>query len=84
MKIVGNSVIDWRGLNKLEPQERHIVRLLHGIPYGDHTLDEVGAIFDLTRERIRQIQMNVIRRIKNSQSKAAVIQRRRLRDFWED
>lgn len=47
--------------------EKHTIRLLYGVPSRAMTLREVGEIFELSRERIRQIEifgLNKIRRIK--------------------
>ena len=42
----------------------------------EHTLEEVGKIFNVTRERIRQIEAKALRKLKHpSRSK-------KLRDFW--
>jgi RNA polymerase primary sigma factor len=60
-----------RSLSTLSDKERDIINLYFGIgqPHG-LTLDEIGAKFDLTRERVRQIKEKAIRRLKhNSRSK---------------
>ena len=51
-------------LNTLSDKEREVVRLRYGIGVrSDHTLEEVGKIFGLTRERIRQIENQALRRL---------------------
>lgn len=60
-----------RSLSTLTEKERDIINLYFGIghPHG-LTLDEIGAKFDLTRERVRQIKEKAIRRLKhNSRSR---------------
>ena len=52
-------------LESLTPKERLILELRFGIKDGrPHTLDEVGAEFHLTRERIRQIEIQAIRKLR--------------------
>ena len=54
-------------LNELDPRERQVLCMRFGIGMNqDHTLEEVGKQFDVTRERIRQIEANAMRRIQNS------------------
>lgn len=60
-----------RSLSTLSEKEREVINLFYGIgvPHG-LTLEEIGAKFDLTRERVRQIKEKAIRRLKqNSRSK---------------
>jgi len=60
-----------RSLSTLSEKERDVINLYYGIgiPNG-LTLEEIGAKFDLTRERVRQIKEKAIRRLKhNSRSK---------------
>jgi len=54
-----------RSLNTLNEREREVVKLFFGIglTYG-LTLEEIGAKFDLTRERVRQIKEKAIRILK--------------------
>lgn len=54
-------------LSSLDPRERQVLCMRFGIGMNqDHTLEEVGKQFDVTRERIRQIESSAIKRIKNS------------------
>jgi RNA polymerase primary sigma factor len=50
----------------LTPREEHIVRMRFGIGLtADHTLEEVGKRFKVTRERIRQIEAKALRKLKH-------------------
>ncbi len=56
-----------RVLNTLTAREADILRLFFGLRgYHQHTLEEIGERFDLTRERVRQIKEKAIRRLKNT------------------
>jgi RNA polymerase primary sigma factor len=55
-----------RALASLTPREERIVRMRFGIGMNnDHTLQEVGQQFSLTRERIRQIEAKALRKLKH-------------------
>jgi RNA polymerase primary sigma factor len=55
-----------RILASLTAREERVVRLRFGLGVnGDHTLEEVGRRFSLTRERIRQIEANALRKLKH-------------------
>ncbi|MGO9091548.1 MAG: RNA polymerase sigma factor RpoD [bacterium] len=54
-------------LSTLNEREEKILRMRFGIGENhDHTLDEVGQYFELTRERIRQIEEKALRKLKQS------------------
>ena len=54
-------------LSTLNEREEKILRMRFGIgEKHDHTLDEVGHVFELTRERIRQIEEKALRKLKHS------------------
>jgi RNA polymerase primary sigma factor len=56
-----------RALNTLTLREADIIRLFFGVNgKHEHTLGEIGEEFNLTRERIRQIKENAIRRLKHT------------------
>ncbi|MCK5391097.1 MAG: sigma-70 family RNA polymerase sigma factor [Deltaproteobacteria bacterium] len=56
-------------LNILTPREEEIVRLRFGIDQdGTYTLDEIGRRFDLTRERIRQIEKRALEKLAEADS----------------
>lgn len=58
-----------RALEPLNPRERDILKMFFGIGCQEMTLEEIGAKFDLTRERVRQIKEKAIRRLKGQKSK---------------
>ena len=53
-------------LDSLTPREAKVLRMRFGIEMtNDHTLEEVGKQFDVTRERIRQIEAKALRKLKH-------------------
>ena len=55
-----------RMLSTLTPREERVVRMRFGIGINtDHTLEEVGQQFSVTRERIRQIEAKALRKLKH-------------------
>ncbi len=53
-------------MSSLSPREAKVVRMRYGIDVGcDHTLEEVGKCFAVTRERIRQIEAQAIKKLKH-------------------
>ena len=53
-------------LDGLTPREAKVLRMRFGIDMSsDHTLEEVGKQFDVTRERIRQIEAKAMRKLKH-------------------
>jgi len=54
-----------RALESLAPREERVLRMRFGIGIeNDHTLEEVGQQFSVTRERIRQIEAKALRKLK--------------------
>jgi RNA polymerase primary sigma factor len=67
-----------RVLSSLTPREEQVLRLRFGIgERSDHTLEEVGARFSVTRERIRQIESKALRKLRH------LTRSRHLRSFYE-
>jgi RNA polymerase primary sigma factor len=65
-------------LATLTPREEQVLRLRFGIgERSDHTLEEVGTRFAVTRERIRQIEAKALRKLRHP------TRARRLRGFFE-
>lgn len=58
-----------RALQQLDERERNIVKMFFGIGGQEMTLEEIGAKYDLTRERVRQIKEKAIRRLKSQKSR---------------
>ncbi len=68
-----------RALASLTPREEKILRLRFGIGEGsDHTLEEVGRDFSVTRERIRQIEAKALSKLRKAE------RAKQLREFVED
>jgi len=66
-------------LETLSPREAKVLRMRFGINMNtDHTLEEVGKQFDVTRERIRQIEAKALRKLRHPSRSEA------LRSFLED
>lgn len=66
-------------LDTLTDREENVLRLRFGLDDGKmRTLEDVGKVFNVTRERIRQIEAKALRKLRHpSRSK-------QLRDFVED
>jgi len=57
-----------RVLRGLSPNEETLIRMRFGIGYErEHTLEEIAGVFGLTRERIRQIEVKALQRLRSSQ-----------------
>jgi len=68
-----DSIID-----TLPKREQKVIKMRFGLIDGyNHTLEEVGYVFKVTRERIRQIEAKAIRRLKSESSK------KKLKDFLD-
>ena len=53
-------------LSTLTPREERVLRMRFGVGMNtDHTLEEVGLQFSVTRERIRQIEAKALRKLKH-------------------
>jgi RNA polymerase primary sigma factor len=60
-------------LGTLPPREARILRLYFGIGgLGEHTLEEIGARFGVTRERVRQLRDRALRRLREGPRSAAL------------
>jgi RNA polymerase primary sigma factor len=63
-------------LTSLSEREREVLELRFGLKDGkDHTLEEVSRHFDVTRERIRQIEAKALRKLRHPSRS------RQLRDY---
>ena len=67
-----------KALNTLTPREKDVLKLRYGIEDGkERTLEEIGKIFNLTRERIRQIEFKALRKLRHPAHS------KKLKDFWD-
>ena len=66
-------------LSSLSPREERVLRMRFGVGMNsDHTLEEVGQLFNVTRERIRQIEVKALRKMQHPSRS------RLLRSFLDD
>ena len=66
-------------LRTLSPREEKIIRMRFGMEDGsEHTLEEVGRAFSVTRERIRQIEAKALRKLRHPSRS------RELKSFFDD
>ena len=65
-------------LDTLSERERKVIMMRFGLEDGkEHTLEDVGRYFNVTRERIRQIEAKAKRKLKQSSRSG------HLKDYWE-
>ena len=65
-------------LKSLSPREARIVRMRFGIDFNvNHTLEEIGEDFSLSRERVRQIEAKALRKLRHP------IRSKKLKTFLE-
>ena len=65
-------------MKQLSPRERDVLRLRFGMDDGrQRTLEEVGQLFGVTRERIRQIEAKALRKLRHPN------RRKRLEEYVE-
>ena len=55
-----------KALKVLNQRERGVIEAFYGINQPELTLEEIGAKFGLTRERVRQIKEKAIRRLRTT------------------
>lgn len=66
-------------LKSLTPREERVIALRFGLEDGQaHTLEELGKEFNVTRERVRQIEAKALRKLRHP-SRA-----KRLRDYLDE
>ena len=66
--VIGNNLREQtvRVLKSLTPREEAVLRMRFGVGEGsEHTLEEVGRSFNVTRERIRQIESKALRKLRH-------------------
>ncbi|MDA1190797.1 MAG: sigma factor-like helix-turn-helix DNA-binding protein, partial [Candidatus Poribacteria bacterium] len=63
-EIIRNEIIQ-RMMTMLPDKERRMMLMRYGLDGNEeHTLREIGAEFDVTRERVRQIEADVLKRLR--------------------
>lgn len=65
-----------KALSTLSPKESDIIRLRYGLDGAEKTLEEVGNKFNVTRERIRQIEAKALRKLRHPS------RRKNLKDYY--
>jgi RNA polymerase primary sigma factor len=71
----GNEVE--KALQLLSDREKVIIKLRYGLgDYAEHTLAEIGGKFGLSRERVRQIELRVLRKLRRNNAKAEELKSR--------
>ena len=65
-------------LNALTPREKSVLKLRYGLEDGkEWTLEDIGKVFNVTRERIRQIEAKALRKLRHP------ARSKNLRDFLD-
>lgn len=58
----------------LSDRERQVISLRYGLDGGDgHTLEEIGKVLNVTRERVRQIQQKAIRKLRSKKTRLTAV-----------
>ena len=52
-------------MKSLDTREKEIIERYYGLNYTPQTLQEIGEIFNLTKERVRQIKEKALRKLRN-------------------
>lgn len=83
-----------QSLDQCTPRQAKVLRLRFGIGGKEHTLAEVAAVFDVTRDRIRQIELQAIRKLQDIAWKDGALKDLRVEEygaaslkrkyFWDD
>ena len=64
LEVLKNRLLE--AIEELPPKEKRIIMLRYGLEDGVmHTLEEIGKIFGITRERVRQLEIKALERLKN-------------------
>ena len=63
-----------KAVDKLNDREAAILKMRYGLENGEaHTLEEVGQHFGITRERVRQIEIKALRKLKRTKTQGRLI-----------
>ncbi len=66
--VIGENLKEYTSqvLRTLTPREERVIKMRFGLEDGsEHTLEEVGQSFQVTRERIRQIEAKALRKLRH-------------------
>ncbi len=63
LMTAGTQVLVREHLKCLEPREADVINKRFGIGCSEHTLEEIGQIYGVTRERIRQIETKAMEKL---------------------
>jgi RNA polymerase primary sigma factor len=79
--LIGNDlrVVTYEALKSLTPREEKVIKMRFGLCSNgnEHTLEEVGHYFDITRERVRQIEAKALNKLGHT------ARSRKLRSFLQ-
>jgi len=64
-------------LQSLTAREEKIIRLRFGLDQGEHTLEEVGKVFAVSAERVRELECKALRKLRHP------VRSRKLKPFAE-
>jgi len=62
-----------KAINSLRPMEKTIIKLRYGINDSEHTLEQIALIFNLSRERIRQIEKKALSRLRHPTNSTEIL-----------
>ena len=62
-----------KAINGLRPMEKAVIKLRYGINDSEHTLEQIALIFNLSRERIRQIEKKALSRLRHPTNSTEIL-----------
>jgi RNA polymerase sigma factor (sigma-70 family) len=67
-------------LDSLTPREAEVLRLRFGIGYNEHTMEEVGQVYGVSRERVRQLEAKALRKLRHPSRADILLEKTRNKD----